>query len=172
MWEEDQGEYLPYGDERPAPRLRGRRLRTLLIESDAWHEEVAARERRSADWHVPVKWAGAGYDRIMNTGEAFWELTTAADLRTEGREMCHCVAGYARACADGKAVIMSYRSTLDADWMARLSIHLNPREKRLVEVRGHCNRLPTEAEWATLDRWAELAEIAIPKSLRPMRDQR
>lgn len=155
----------------PQPNLcvRHRRVRTLLAETDAWHAELDRQHIEGLK--SEARWKPLGYDTLIASGEAMWELTTHADLREEGREMRHCIAGYAPACAEGRAVILSYRPTEEAGRSDRLTLHVNPRARTLVEVRGHCNRLPTKQEWRVIGRLAALARIHVSPELKQLTDR-
>lgn len=77
----------------------------LRARSEEWHDAMSkAKASRSS-------WAPATEGEIdCGNGWTAVELSTGEALAKEGREMSHCVSGYARQCSEGASRIFSLRS--------------------------------------------------------------
>jgi hypothetical protein len=93
--------------------------------------------------------------------EGIVELTTNSELSEEGRKLSHCVGSYVRRCGAGDSFIFSYRSKDYSDHNVRsiLTIEVS-RGKRIVQVRGKKNRMPTTSEKNIIQRWASKENIS------------
>src|SRR5262249_22171563 len=90
------------------------------------------------------------------------ELLTSNELFTEGRAMRHCVASYAGSCTTGRTSIWSLRKSTESGRAIRLgAMEVSNRSGTIVQVRGRCNRLPTEGELALLASWGEAGGPAL-----------
>ncbi|HIB77381.1 MAG TPA: hypothetical protein EYO58_07145 [Flavobacteriales bacterium] len=101
-----------------------------------------------------LSWKGHGWDWHHIDGSddewLFSELTTSDGLIEEGRILSHCVGTYARACVTGSSAIVSVRK----NGMPTLTIEVNPRSNRIVQVRGVSNQPSTNAQRRVVDLWA------------------
>lgn len=79
------------------------------------------------------------------------ELVSGKELFEEGRWMQHCVGSYAHLCAAGQSAIFSLRRNSQR----AITIELNPRSKRLFQIRGERNRGATDEELAIVDQWCK-----------------
>jgi hypothetical protein len=86
----------------------------------------------------------------------FKQLLTLEDLAQEGQRMEHCVLGYGRAAALGRASIWS----LTLDGLPQLTVEVRE-PGRVVQVRGKFNRPPTCSEITVLRRWARTQDVKI-----------
>lgn len=84
------------------------------------------------------------------------QIRTLDDLAQEGQRMEHCVLGYGREAALGRASIWS----LTLDGLHQLTIEVRE-PGRVVQVRGKHNRPPTSSEIAVLRRWARAQALTI-----------
>lgn len=151
----------------PGLTMRGRTPETLLAQVERWHRELGRASgaerlyfRRSGVKELALK---TGKD-----GENVWrirELLSGADLVAEGRVMKHCVASYARSCANGNASIwaMELHTALGAE--KRQTIELT-RGRVIVQCRGRQNRLPTPAELDVVKAWAREAGLTLSPYVR------
>lgn len=64
-------------------------------------------------------------------------LRTAPALEREGREMSHCVGGYASAVKSGRSVIASVRG-----WGYRATVEYDPKTHNIVQMKGKANSVP------------------------------
>lgn len=64
-------------------------------------------------------------------------LRTAPALEREGREMSHCVGGYASSVKNGHSVIASVRG-----WGYRATVEYNPKTHKIVQISGRANATP------------------------------
>ena len=107
------------------------------------------------DWDYDFGDGELAWDFVLNEMEfvdwSFVELTSGDDLFREGLALRHCVASYAARCAAGHSAIVSARF----DDERRLTIEVEPRTRRIVQVRGFENRQATEEEWEVISCWAE-----------------
>lgn len=105
--------------------------------------------------YVEARWAARGWDWESSPGDPVgWslvELTSGRELYEEGQAMRHCVAGYAWSCCTGDIAIFSLRSA----GQRRVTVELAtaPRDLRVRQARGACNRAPTPEEEEILRRW-------------------
>jgi len=109
------------------------------------------------DGHGPLerlKWQHHGWDRVIAAGAAgtwsFVELTSSDELSLEGRAMHHCVSSYAGSCAAGGSAIFS----MQRDGRRVLTVEVTPATKRIVQMRGACNRPATHTEKEVISQWA------------------
>ena len=128
-------------------------LPALVRRSQRW-----AAERRRIE-PLALTWVSNGLSRRLSD-RCFVELLASAQLELEGDEMGHCIHSYARSCAAGHAAVLSYKP-LGGDVASRLTLHVDLRNRNLVEVRGLRNRLPTSEEWSKLGEWARLVKVKV-----------
>lgn len=150
----------------PQPNLcmKGRSVQSVLHQVERWHRELNRATGRGL-----VAWPPSGicgYERIEGTEGSqrivrIEELVTSADLQQEGRAMHHCVASYARTCARGASAIFSLRIEAGAGIDRRVTIEVDVRAKRIVQVRGRFNALPQLIDERYLRNWATVAGLSI-----------
>ena len=81
------------------------------------------------------------------------ELTSAAELIAEGREMRHCVATRSTLCLRKSRSIFSIHLH-HADEKERLTLEVCRDTRKVLEVKGWCNRQPSAKAWTHLEQWA------------------
>jgi hypothetical protein len=95
----------------------------------------------------------------------FRERLNHAQLIAEGSELRHCVAGYWRRCRSGRSAIFSLRqlhpAIVPVRHVARLTIEVERATRRIVQVRGKCNRWPGEFERGLLTHWARVQDLTL-----------
>lgn len=143
----------------PQPNLsmKKRDPEALLKAVETWHKKLGKEKKAGGN-----SWAPSGFPEFsLAEGEGrnskLWtitELSTSKLLIDEGRVMKHCVSSYAGSCEKGKISIWSLRQRTDEGIERLLTIEVWNAEKRIVQVRGKLNRLPTVKESAIVGRWA------------------
>jgi coenzyme PQQ precursor peptide PqqA len=150
--------------------LGGKGLPAILEASRGWHRrrpeiEVAIGrmgEGRGLSWPSPFAplTAPNGLDLVP--------LRTREDLRREGAPAAagglgHCVGGYGRACAEGRAVIVSVRRV--GMRLSTVELDLSGSEPRLVQHKAALNApAPPDAEEAADWLMARLSDGSAPVS--------
>ena len=86
------------------------------------------------------------------------ELLSGAELIKEGREMRHCVASYARACAAGWCSIWAMEYVTSKGVTKRQTIEVDS-DKTIVQARGQSNSYPTKSEFSVIQKWAKTVEL-------------
>ncbi len=147
----------------PNMQMRGRTAGTLLAQVDKWHLELG---RTKGVESLRFKPSGIKEMAFQTGGKdalVLWsirELQSTADLVAEGKAMRHCVASYARSCANGNCSI----------WALELDRRMGVEKSQTIEVtkqgvivqcRGKLNRLPTAVELKIVQRWAEAAGLMV-----------
>ena len=106
---------------------------------------------------IAAKWPEHGYNwEFIDQNDDVWsirELTSGIQLLQEGAEMHHCVAGYTERCLTGLDSIFS----LTVNSKRCLTIQVNLASKKIVQVRGLCNRRSTPEEDLVLGLWEQEA---------------
>ena len=135
--------YVPTegGGPQPGYAMKGRSAVKLLRQVEEWHEQLAHARRQPGG-----QWSGSGIGEFAEEDDeeglrwTIHELTSAKELRLEGRAMKHCVASYVANCRRGSKSVWSLQAA-DAEGrsahVATIAVH-NP-SRRVVEVRGRCN---------------------------------
>lgn len=142
--------------------------------------EVGAMDIRSANVRMQLgqlfslRWARMPYMRDFKLsqqdrdGSSNWsveELTCQAQLIAESREMRHCVRSYRQKCHDARSSIFSLRRTREKngetlkEW--HLTIEVDRRSRRVVQVRGRWNRYGTAEEFGVLRKWANRSGLIV-----------
>lgn len=188
----------------PQPNLamKSRSVDKLLRQVDEWHEALNQRvvdpfdddpqARGSKRWHRLVKWDRCEIGEInheevnASSGEStHWlirELCSSRILAAEGRLMHHCVLSYVKSCRRGNTSIWSLSARTDGSRIPVLTIAVDPRSRKVTQVRGKYNaslahaegrrekkgsfnradaRLMTRAR-PVLERWARQERLQLP----------
>lgn len=77
-------------------------------------------------------------------------VTSQSDLILEGREMHHCIASHLKSVVDGKFVV--YRMT-EPERLTIEVLVMGDGQCFLKEVRGKCNRLPSDESMGIIEQW-------------------
>jgi len=127
-----------------------RSYQRLVEESDEWHIEMMFMKNIKAYSWDPVF---EDWEYIKSDEETFHitEITTTKRLSSEGRRMRHCVLSYAQRCARGSCSILSLSSSLNS---LMLTIEVDKKSRKIVQVKGKSNRAPTNSELYLLDQFA------------------
>lgn len=82
------------------------------------------------------------------------ELTSAAELIAEGREMRHCVARYTSICLRKRSSIFSL-IIHDAEEEERLTLEVCRKTREVIQIKGRWNQAPSENARACLAEWVD-----------------
>ena len=146
--------------------MRGRTVGATLREVEAWHRSLG----RASPETVALEWPPSGipdHETIQGTDPAtrrVWrirEITSGAGLAREGARMNHCVASYARSCAQGTSSIFSLECTTGGETTPLLTIQVHSGSRRIGQARGRHNRPALPDELAILARWAAAAGLVL-----------
>ena len=125
---------------------KGRRVRSVLERSIAYRRIM---ERPWGDY----AWNAHGWDWTLDEEPSgkwlFVELTSGEALFREGQAMRHCVAGYAARCVSGQSAIVSVAH----NGLRRVTLEINPQNRKLVQARGVANRPAYPEEQRAITRW-------------------
>lgn len=101
--------------------------------------------------------------RIWNP--ACWtirEHLNSNELQEEGRTMRHCVGSYGWRCVAGLSTIWSLTCSDTVSQCRReLTIEVNPRVRRIVQVKGCGNSTPTLEARKVMLRWASQVDLSV-----------
>jgi hypothetical protein len=149
---------LPWAQHRMMETLRetkpfswkGRTVRSACQAASDFRRERDEHEARLFDCKPWVA-QGWGWSQVVpGLGKcSFVELTTAGELMAESEAMKHCAKSYGPRCVRGDAAIFS----MQVDGERRLTIEVSLRGRRLAQVFGESNRLPTEGELKAVNVW-------------------
>lgn len=163
---EEEGVVRELPPEQPALTMRGRTAGALLREVEAWHGRLA-REGTAAG----LRWRASGilsFEEVSGTPEGrnmkVWrirELLSGTALNEEGLEMGHCVASYARSCAEGASSIWTLEREDAGGVEKRLTVEVANARRQVAQARGRLNRLPQPEETEVLHRWAAQAGLTF-----------
>ncbi len=151
-------------------QFKGRTLNSMCMLSNEWHLMM---QKASLGRYCSWPYLGAP-EWEHETDREVWsviELRSNVELMKEGRKQKHCVYSYVSQCSKGNSHIFSLRGyrklTGSRDengntiaWIkesgnefTRITMELN-RHRHIVQVRGYCNRSPSEQERNIIHHWA------------------
>lgn len=117
---------------------------TRLLElSRAWHAAVAARTWASESGEGAAQWPAVVAKPWQFNDRTIVELTSRAQLRTEGQAMAHCVGTYDAVCRSGNSIIVSLRNDTGVS-ISTAELHLNDSPPRITlgQHRAESNGAP------------------------------
>ena len=150
--------------------MRGRTPEALLRRVAEWHDRLGESEDdEELDWD-PSQIGEFCFQEEATEKQAMklWhirELLNSAELIEEGRLMSHCVATYARSCHRRFSSIWSMETVDNNGRQKVLTIEVLLPQKRIYEVRGKANRLPTPAEKSIIEKWANTEGLQLSRSI-------
>ena len=155
----ERGVAREVGPAQPNFSMKGRTPGALLRQVEEWHRQLGRAAKRGE-----VQWTRSRIGEFcFQEGSAerrnvrFWhvrELLSSDELIDEGQKMSHCVSTYAHSCHAGRASIWAMETEDEIGCRKVLTIEVSPSDKRIRQVRGKWNRLPTPKEKGILERWA------------------
>jgi hypothetical protein len=156
-------------ERKPPPQpdltMKGRTPAALLRQVEAWHAELAWRRLPRYAWPpsgiAPFEWTerderGADF-RVWTIREL---LNTEA-LVAEGQAMRHCVATYARSCAQGACSIWALEVVGPKGQSKLLTVEVRSATRVVCQARRKGNGLPTDEQRGILRRWAAQAGLRV-----------
>ena len=75
--------------------------------------------------------------------------------------MHHCVASYATSCASGRCAIFSLKLEDGGGAIRRVTIGVETKSRKIVQVRGRYNRMPEPMDERFIRNWATVANLSI-----------
>lgn len=151
--------------------MNGRTPATLLRQVNDWHRELG-RATSGGELQWGRSDIGEFLYRIMRKQKKskIWqirELLSTDELFDEGRRMNHCVGSYGHSCFKGIKSIWTMESKEEDEKTQKLlTIEVLMENKRINQVRGKGNRLPTVGEMSVLNRWAAKEDLSIAAYVR------
>jgi PcfJ-like protein len=141
----------------PSFSIKGRTVQSMLRLMQHWHRGLGL-ESGGLTWKAsplkPMLIEQPGQD--PSAPPIVWqllELTTGAQLRTEGTALHHCVASYADRCWRGTSRIWSLRSRRGEKVRHVLTIEVDMRRRAVIQARGWCNRAASGKPLRLLQDW-------------------
>lgn len=105
---------------------------TRLLElSRAWHAAVAARTWAPESGEGAAQWPAVVAKPWQFNDRTIVELTSRAQLRTEGQAMAHCVGTYDAVCRSGNSIIVSLRNDTGVS-ISTAELHLDDSPPRII----------------------------------------
>ncbi len=131
-------------------------LQVMDEHNNDYHDDRLRYAKNIADRKAagdPISWGALGIDfDLHDKNGVFWQIgerTTSEELMEEGKAMRHCVWGFDKYCMNGVFRIAS----LLRDGKRALTIEFREKPFRVTQVKGACNRQPTQAEMLVLSTW-------------------
>ncbi len=149
----------------PDLSLQGRTPRSLDRFIERWRRPATPPAPAGEGWR-PSGLAGLEMqDRSRPEGAVRWqivELLGARELRSEGQRLRHCVGGYVHACVAGRSSIWSLRFARgDEEPRSSYTIEVDPRSRRVVQIRGLRNRRVGGRPAWVIALWAQSQHLAV-----------
>jgi hypothetical protein len=137
----------------PSFSWKGRTVRSALNAAREYERLIVALRAGTK----VLSWSSHGWDwssPVAKNGETAWkavELLTSKVLAEEGAAQGHCVGSYADLCFRGTSAIVQimFRGERKA------TIEVDPRTKRLVQVRSKFNSMPAPEVAEIVSQWAK-----------------
>jgi len=146
--------------------MKSRSVDKLLRQVDEWHRALnqrivdpfddAPQPGGSKRWQRLVSWERSDIGELSHeevnpsSGESTeWlirELCSSRTLAAEGRMMHHCVRSYVKSCRNGNTSIWSLSARTDGTRTPVLTIAIDPRRRKITQVRGKYNASIAQAE--------------------------
>jgi hypothetical protein len=147
--------------------LRGRTAGSLRAAMEAWHEELACQTLAAQPRPRPTPrsgFPGAAWTRERDGVTERWsveELDSPEALFQEGVAMHHCVFTYLNRVLAGTGSIWSLGRHNVQGRTRQVTLQVRNAEREIVQMRGPCNRAPTDDELALIKHWAAQAGLSV-----------
>jgi hypothetical protein len=148
--------------------MKGRSVSSILRLVEQWHRQLGQEEDAAG-----LSWRAAPLKsfQFVEGSEALgnmrvWtitELLNSHDLFLEGQAMHHCVATYARLCAQQRTSIWSMQLETRRGRNRVLTIEVDPAKRTICQARRKCNRPPQAQDREIVERWATRERFKIEK---------
>lgn len=136
--------------------FKGRTLQRVERLMRDWHRENMLRRGLTKEEFVQ-KWDKHDFDCEVNPYR-FKELLSPKELMEEGNRQHNCVFSYHGLCKNGTSAIVSMISKGEC---SDGNLTLEIRGRRIVQIRGVCNRLPYKEEMRIVRTFASLKNLTI-----------
>lgn len=139
--------------------MKGRSVLAMLRGMAEWHGELI--KKKSFEEHnykpsgfKPGIWEKKWRDKTGCHHYEVWnidEILTSKDLHKEGSTHKHCVASYGHSIANGSVSIWS----MSRNGEKLITIELRNTSRKIVQARGHYNRMYNNEEYKYMLEWAQ-----------------
>jgi len=158
------------GPAQPNFSLKQRTVESLLRNVERWHTDLG-HEAKAGSLHWK-KSEVADFNFVEGEAKSknmkvrkIKELLNSSQLVAEGRAMKHCVATYAHSCHKRMSSIWTMAQESKDGIVKLTTIEVNVKLKRIVQIRGKANRLPTTEEKKIISRWADQSGLTLAEHL-------
>jgi len=161
------------GTDAPNPNFsfKGRTAESLLKQSEEWHRRIRKTQGKNFHSWEPLEGIISFRKEEGQQGKTSYrvwainELLNSKALALEGGRMSHCVRSYTTSCKAGRSSIW----TLECDkyrtgMTGHVTIEVDPKTDRIVQMKGRGNRPPTQQEIGIIDQWASKNRLTIGRS--------
>ena len=141
----------------PSFSMKGRTVHSIVLLMEEWHRGLG-RGHGGLTW-TPSSLCPMVLEEPSHEPSApavTWHLTelvNAAQLRTEGAALRHCVASYAERCWRGRSGIWSLRLQCGEEVRHVLTVEVDMKKRAVVQARGWGNRLAAGKPRRVLESW-------------------
>ena len=171
IWDQKYGDSestREIGPNQPHFIMKGRTPEALLRRVAEWHDRLG-----ESEVDEKLNWSRSQIGEFSFQEEAtekqamkLWhirELLNSAELIEEARAMSHCVASYTLSCHRRFSSIWSMETEDQNGRRKVLTIEVLLPQKRIREVRGKGNRLPTPEEKSIIEKWADQEGLQLAR---------
>ncbi|MEM7785729.1 MAG: PcfJ domain-containing protein [Planctomycetota bacterium] len=151
----------------PNLTMKGRTPESLIRQMNLWYAEL---DRYSRCRYSKVKWASSQISpleyEVAGKEARVWtiaELTTAEELKSEGRAMDHCVYTYVPQCRLGQDSIWSMQFHDHRGTSKALTVQVKKKNREICQARGKSNRDPNPEEVQILRVWASRSGLKMDR---------
>jgi len=140
--------------------LKGRTITSVLTDVEVWHNRLNKGKSYPKVNFVPSGFLDWPNELIPESEESDWqikELLFSGDLQKEGVAMKHCVSSYVNSIFEQRTSIWSLKILHER----ALTIEVLNKEKKIVQVRGKCNRKAYNFELHKIKQWARINSLTI-----------
>lgn len=151
--------------------MKGRTVLAMIRGVEEWHAHLTKEKgvhgaTFKPSGYRPFESERGARDASGNFITETWrvtELLSGKALAEEGRKLRHCVYSYSWSVEKGQTSIwsMTVECSLNGGPERAVTIELRNDTRRIVQVRGSCNRAPSTREFQVLKEWAGLNNLEI-----------
>jgi len=149
----------------PAFELKGRTVASAFRYVAQWKAYLQLTKESGTIGNLPISSTAAFIYRTPSKRcYIFRQIITIKDLVTEGKSMNHCVASYNKSCLKKLSSIWSVQLRFPKGLNKKmLTIELDEASKTIVQIKGLCNRNPSNEELVVVKAWAAKEELELDK---------
>lgn len=143
--------------------FKNRTLNSIKNLSNIWHTEAARlKSSGSFEWNPLIVSSSRIWKSEKDPNWSCVELLNSKELCNEGRRMHHCVASYARFCAQGSTHIFSFYNNEESE---RCTVEVRTESSSIVQCRGRFNTRPSKSAKEVVKEWARSHSIHYQNSV-------